>query len=64
MIMSEHLVFKFQSYVLFPNTATKLSELSIKEYWDAGFESLMSMMHRLCTMLETFIHTWLKGYKG
>lgn len=37
MIMGEYLMFKFQSYVLLLNTATKLSELSTKEYWYAAF---------------------------
>lgn len=32
MTMSERVVFKLQSYILFLNKATKLSKLSIKEY--------------------------------
>lgn len=32
MIINEHIVFKFQSYILFLNKATRLSELFIKEH--------------------------------
>lgn len=38
--MSEHILFKFQRYsVCFASKQIHLLELSIKEFWDAGFES-------------------------